>query len=117
MSGNHTFVVVAIDFGTTFSGYAFSFKSKPADIKTNQSWSKSLVSLKTPTVLLVDPDRKFGAFGYEAEEKYSELLEDREAEGWALFRRFKMQLYKNPVSCFNKALIKFVLPSYINISV
>jgi hypothetical protein len=98
MSGNTTFVVVAIDFGTTFSGYAFSFKSKPTDIKTNQNWSKSLVSLKTPTVLLVDPDRKFNAFGYEAEEKYTELLEDGESEGWALFRRFKMKLYNNPVS-------------------
>lgn len=91
-----TLLVVAIDFGTTFSGYAFSFKSKPTEVRTNQSWSKSLVSMKTPTVILVDKDRKFNAFGYEAEEKYTQLLEDGEAEGWALFRRFKMTLYKNP---------------------
>ncbi|XP_053400356.1 heat shock 70 kDa protein 12A-like isoform X2 [Mercenaria mercenaria] len=91
-----TILVVAIDFGTTYSGYAYSFKSKPTEIKTNQSWSKSLISLKTPTVILVDQDRKFHAFGYEAEEKYAQLLEDDEADGWALFRRFKMQLYKNP---------------------
>jgi len=62
-----------------------------------QSWAKTLVSLKTPTVLLLDPDRKFHAFGYEAEEKYSDLLTDEEADGWALFRRFKMALYHTEV--------------------
>lgn len=55
------------------------------------------MSLKTPTVLLLDPDRKFHSFGFEAEQKYSELLDDEESEGWTLFRRFKMSLYDNPV--------------------
>ncbi|XP_052792658.1 heat shock 70 kDa protein 12A-like [Mya arenaria] len=90
---DESLLVLAIDFGTTYSGYAFSFRSDPLRIQTNQSWSQKLVSLKTPTVLLVDEDRKFQAFGYEAEEKYAELLEDCEADGWALFRRFKMSLY------------------------
>ncbi|WAQ99241.1 HS12A-like protein [Mya arenaria] len=90
---DESLLVLAIDFGTTYSGYAFSFRSDPLRIQTNQSWSQKLVSLKTPTVLLVDEDRKFQAFGYEAEEKYAELLEDCEADGWALLRRFKMSLY------------------------
>lgn len=97
MSTSCRLLVVAIDFGTTYSGYAFSFKSDPMRVMTNQSWSKRLVSLKTPTVILLDTNRKFHSFGYEAEEKYAQLLEDGEADGWALFRRFKMQLYKNPV--------------------
>ncbi|KAL4229976.1 hypothetical protein ACF0H5_010365 [Mactra antiquata] len=89
-------VVVAIDFGTTYSGYAYSFKSDPTNIRTNHSWSKSLISLKTPTVILLDPDRKFHSFGYDAEEKYSQLLDDDEDADWSLFRRFKMKLYNNP---------------------
>lgn len=96
MASSSAKLVVAIDFGTTYSGYAYSFKSDPMAIKTNKSWSKSLVSMKTPTVILVNKDLKFDCFGYEAEEKYSQLLEDNEADDWALFRRFKMVLYKTP---------------------
>ena len=35
-------LVCAIDFGTTFSGYAFSFKSDPNNIKMNKNWGNSL---------------------------------------------------------------------------
>ena len=41
-------LVAAIDFGTTFSGYAFSFKSSPRKpdlhekIRTNKSWGAEL---------------------------------------------------------------------------
>ena len=36
---DHQFVMVAvIDFGTTFSGYAFSFKSTKTDIRMNKNW-------------------------------------------------------------------------------
>ena len=49
-------------------------------------------------MLLLDQDRKFDSFGFDAEEKYGDLLMDEEAEGWSLFRRFKMVLYDNPVS-------------------
>ena len=31
-------MVASIDFGTTFSGYAFSFKSNKNDIKMNKNW-------------------------------------------------------------------------------
>ena len=31
-------MVASIDFGTTFSGYAFSFKSSKTDIKMNKNW-------------------------------------------------------------------------------
>lgn len=64
-------LVAAIDFGTTFSGYAFSFKSTPGDIKMNKSWGENLgfQSYKTPTCVLVDPNGDFVAFGYDAEQK------------------------------------------------
>lgn len=31
-------IVAAMDFGTTFSGYAYSFRHSPLDIGTNPSW-------------------------------------------------------------------------------
>lgn len=97
-------LVAAIDFGTTYSGYAFSFRhdyeKDPSKISTNTTWiagHKNLFSLKTPTCVLLQPDQSFHSFGYEAEEKYSDLAVDEEHEDWYFFRRFKMQLYQNMV--------------------
>lgn len=90
-------LVAAFDFGTTFSGYAFSFQHDPLDIKYNPAWvagSEKLISLKTPTCVLLKPDKEFHSFGFEAENKYSELTEDDEHHGWYMFRRFKMMLYE-----------------------
>ena len=40
---NDGFVVVAaIDFGTTYSGYAFAFTSKPDDIRVNKNWGENI---------------------------------------------------------------------------
>ncbi|XP_063413069.1 heat shock 70 kDa protein 12B-like [Mytilus trossulus] len=95
-------LVAAIDFGTTFSGYAFSFKSwfetDPNKIVTNSTWvagQKNLISLKTPTCILLQPNKSFHSFGYEAEEKYAELALEEEHEDWYFFKRFKMSLFNN----------------------
>jgi len=97
-------LVAAIDFGTTYSGYAFSFKSdykdNPLKISTNQNWvagSRSLVSLKAPTVVLFNSKKEFIAFGYNAEDQYSELALDNEHHDYYYFRRFKMALHKSKV--------------------
>lgn len=94
-------LVAAIDFGTTFSGYAFSFRTDyendPMKISINQQWtagSRSLISLKAPTVVLLDKDKNFFAFGYDAEDKYSELALDEEHHDYYYFRRFKMLLHE-----------------------
>ncbi|XP_060571962.1 heat shock 70 kDa protein 12A-like [Ruditapes philippinarum] len=90
-------LVAAIDFGTTYSGYAFSFRDKPNDIHTNPNWvagSEKLMSLKCPSSVLLKPDKTFHSFGFEAENKYSDLAEDAKHHGWYLFRRFKMILYE-----------------------
>jgi hypothetical protein len=93
-------LVGAIDFGTTFSGWAFSFKhdydSDPTKAKTKhwQSRSGTLVTEKTPTCALVKPDGKtLKAFGYDAENEYRELLDKGEEENYFFFKRFKMELY------------------------
>ena len=35
-------LVAAIDFGTTFSGYAFSFKTDPENIICNKNWGQPM---------------------------------------------------------------------------
>ncbi|XP_071124900.1 heat shock 70 kDa protein 12B-like [Mytilus edulis] len=94
-------LVAAIDFGTTFSGYAFAFKGdfKEDPLKiSGYTWtlgSTAGLSLKTPTCVLFDHNGDFHSFGAEAEEKYTTLAEDEAHENWYFFRRFKMQLYRN----------------------
>ena len=92
-------VVCAIDFGTTFSGYAYSprveYQYDPLNI-TVPHWdapSSVQISYKTPTTLLLDKDKKFVAFGYKAENKYAELAEDENDQDYFYIRRFKMLLY------------------------
>ncbi|VDH95526.1 Hypothetical predicted protein [Mytilus galloprovincialis] len=87
-------LVVAIDIGTTYSGYAFSFghqyKSKPLNI-TSHSWPDG-PSYKTPTCVLLTSEKKFHSFGREAENKYISLAENEEHEDWYFVTRFKMLL-------------------------
>ncbi|KAK3602415.1 hypothetical protein CHS0354_027193 [Potamilus streckersoni] len=93
-------LVAAIDFGTTFSGYAFSFRSDflqdPLKIHANHwtTGSGSNVSQKTSTCVLFKPNKAFHSFGFEAEDKYSELALEEQHSDWYYFRRFKMVLYK-----------------------
>ncbi|XP_060065831.1 heat shock 70 kDa protein 12B-like [Ylistrum balloti] len=101
MTSRAPLLVAAIDFGTTFSGYAFSFRHDyerdPLKISCN-NWvagGRGLVSLKTPSTILLDSDRKFHSFGYEAENKYSELTEEDDHHDWLYFKRFKMLLHNN----------------------
>ncbi|XP_060602705.1 heat shock 70 kDa protein 12B-like [Ruditapes philippinarum] len=91
-------LVVAFDFGTTYSGYAFSFRDDPLRIQSNQGWiagSDQLISLKTPTCVLLNQRQEFDSFGFEAENKFADLAEDNKHHGWLLFRRFKMILHNN----------------------
>lgn len=97
--------VIALDFGTTYSGYAFSsrsdFEDNPLKIQNNQEWiasGTSLLSLKTPTSLLIQKDGNFVAFGYEAEDKFYTALENENHKDLMLFRRFKMKLYNKMVN-------------------
>ena len=100
------FMVVAIDFGTTFSGYAFQHTSdyNPDDPTRNiycpQAWNcgkKQLISMKTPTCLLLDRNKDIDSFGYEAEEKYANLCLDGDNQNFYYFRRFKMKLMNTEV--------------------
>ena len=56
-------------------------------------------SYKAPTSVLTSAAGEFVAFGYEAEQRYSEALEDDddERDDLALFRHFKMSLMETEV--------------------
>lgn len=102
-------VIAAIDFGTTYSGYAYAFcdklnKRNTSDENTmvlSNHWQSGsdarLVSNKTPTCLLLTPAGKFDSFGFPAEIKYNNLVNDDEHRGWRFFKRFKMVLLHEKV--------------------
>jgi hypothetical protein len=94
-------LVGAIDFGTTYSGWAFSFlhdfQTDPirASVKQWHSGSGILVTEKAPTCLLIKSDGKtLEAFGYDAENKYREFTDTGAHKEYYYFRRFKMALNK-----------------------
>ena len=94
-------VVVAIDFGTSSSGFAFSFNHKDGseDIYMNRAWGREqgYSTFKTPTCLLLNQQREFKKFGYEAAEKYAESEETEDRSSY-FFKHFKMMLFGSEVS-------------------
>ncbi|XP_053390086.1 heat shock 70 kDa protein 12B-like [Mercenaria mercenaria] len=94
--GDATLCMVAFDFGTTYSGYAYSFCSEPLKVHTNrwQAGDKT-ISYKTPTCVLLNKEEEFHSFGYDAENHFASLAEDDSHQGWLLFRHFKMSLHTN----------------------
>ena len=99
---NH--VLVAIDFGTAFSGYAFCFVRDPGNIHVMRRWEggdPGINNQKTPSCLLLDPNGSFHSFGYAARDYFHDL-ESQEAKKWMYFDKFKMTLYNNLVSGLQK---------------
>ncbi|XP_045205238.2 heat shock 70 kDa protein 12A-like isoform X2 [Mercenaria mercenaria] len=95
-------VVAAMDFGTTYSGYAYSliheYENDPTKVFAHTKWvagSQQLISLKTPSILLLNPDKTFKSFGYEAENDYGDLAAEGKHKDYYYFRRFKMLLYNS----------------------
>ena len=106
------FVVVAIDFGTTYSGYAFSFTRDPDAIHMMRKWEggdPGVINQKTPTTLLLDPNGKFHSFGFSARDFFHDL-DVQEAKKWMYFEKFKMTLHYSAVS-------KYMIYIYIHIHV
>ena len=104
--------VASIDFGTTYSGYAFSSEEEwerdTLKIHTNVWKSGRKTSAKTPTTLLLGPKRKFRAFGYDAEDEYSES--EGNFASYYYFHCFKMILRGNDVrvrfcNCFHSLFL------------
>jgi hypothetical protein len=95
-------VVVAVDLGTTHSGYAFSFSRDPASVYVMSRWAgqePGLLNHKTLSALLLTPDGRFHSFGLAARNHYHNLL-PIEARLWLYFERFKMTLHHCKVGLF-----------------
>ncbi|XP_035679344.1 heat shock 70 kDa protein 12A-like [Branchiostoma floridae] len=96
-------LVAGIDFGTTFSGYGFSFcdgtnnENSDAPIFLNKNWGQNLgcQSYKTPTSVLLGPNKEFIAFGFQAVEKYATLTENETDKSHYFFEHFKMSLHSD----------------------
>ncbi|KAK3600060.1 hypothetical protein CHS0354_014075 [Potamilus streckersoni] len=85
-------VSVALDFGTTYSGYAFSFRHDKENIITSRWTGKDYTSIKAPTSILFTAEKKFDSFGFEAEDNYAELSKNGTHKDWYLFKNFKLVL-------------------------
>lgn len=106
MSRSDKVLVAAIDIGTTHSGWAFSlkddYKADPLRI-TSFNWLAdfgALMRVKTSTCILFDKKQQFDSFGYEAEDKYSELAEEEEHQEWYFIKNFKTTLFNTKVRIF-----------------
>lgn len=91
---------IAIDFGTSGCAISLGFSEPdPSKILVYSSWNELSqgTSLKCPSILLVNPSKKFEKFGEEAFKAYNKLSKE-DAKKYFYFYRFKMKLYRNPVS-------------------
>ncbi|CAG2190461.1 unnamed protein product [Mytilus edulis] len=67
-------------------------------IHANQAWNsggRALLSLKTPTCLLLNDKKQLIAFGYDAENQYADIVMDEKQDEYFYFHRFKMNLHNN----------------------
>ncbi|XP_078322009.1 heat shock 70 kDa protein 12B-like isoform X2 [Crassostrea virginica] len=109
-------VVVAVDIGSAFSGYAYQYRTDHQKEANNNIlcplWieKNNKVSGKTASSLLLNPDGSFNSFGFNAESVYSKMFRDhvngkfrndkfpnKSPSDWFLFRNFKMKLYEKEV--------------------
>ncbi len=96
--------VVAIDFGTTYSGYAYAFTSDPTRIQIMGhrlcGHRKEGHGLQQPTVLLLTNEGHFHSFGHEAQQYYLDM-DEYDASNWLYFEKFKMELHSRKVTSNN----------------
>lgn len=88
--------IVAIDFGTAYSGYAYSMTSREQEsdpILKHWGENVGLDTPKTPTCILFDEKKKFISFGYEAKDAYLRL-DSEDSKKKFFFDCFKMSLYE-----------------------
>lgn len=92
-------VVVAIDFGTTFSGYAYSFTKDPEAVhvmRKCEGGDPGVINMKTLTTLLLTPEGEFHSFGFTARDFYHDM-KFTEAQKWLYFDKYKLALQDDKV--------------------
>lgn len=117
------FAVAAMAFGSTNSGYAYSWRLDWTRVRTVSHSIWPFISKKVQTSLLLYPDQKFCSFGFDAESEYIRLSADSDSDSedddkpkpkkcnrYYYFHRFS--LTKN-VSIFRKILQCFLVFVFI----
>ncbi|XP_030581645.1 heat shock 70 kDa protein 12A-like [Archocentrus centrarchus] len=92
--------IIAIDFGTAYSGYAYSMTPRQAEIDPYlKVWGEEVgqKTPKTPTCILFDEHEEFFKFGYEAQFVYFKMRGDEAREKF-FFECFKMSLYGKKIN-------------------
>lgn len=104
-----TVAVVAIDFGTTYSGYAYAFTQDSTSTVHMMEIPRYLGrGSQQPTALLLTEEGDFHSFGYEAQEYYHDMDED-DSKNWFYFEKFKMELHSREVSFINIPLLSLMI--------
>lgn len=94
--------IIAIDFGTAYSGYAYTLAAKEKQTDTFlKKWGKEhgFDTPKTPTCILLNEHGEFLKFGYDAKTMYISLRGE-EAKTNYFFQNFKMGLYNTVRAMF-----------------
>uniref|UniRef100_A0A3B5QTR4 Heat shock 70 kDa protein 12A-like n=1 Tax=Xiphophorus maculatus TaxID=8083 RepID=A0A3B5QTR4_XIPMA len=92
--------IISIDFGTTYSGYAFSLTSREEEVNPHvKFWGEEvgLETPKTPTCILFDEHQQFVSFGYEVKQTYLRNS-GKQSRAKFFFDCFKMSLYGKKVT-------------------
>ncbi|XP_035984697.1 uncharacterized protein LOC118558293 [Fundulus heteroclitus] len=111
VKGEADSLIMAIDFGSAYSGYAFNLKPREEGGETQlKTWGKEvgLDSPKTPTCILFDKYKRFLKFGYEAKTAYSNMRGE-EAKKYYFFEDFKRKIL-NAVSNIKDLQPELLLP-------
>lgn len=96
-------IVAAIDFGTTYSGYAYAFTEEPDNIhlmRRTDSNQPGVNNYKVPCILLLNENGEFDSFGNEARERYYDMEEEK-ARNCLYLEKFKLALHFTEVLYFS----------------
>uniref|UniRef100_A0A8C4SRR8 Heat shock 70 kDa protein 12A n=1 Tax=Erpetoichthys calabaricus TaxID=27687 RepID=A0A8C4SRR8_ERPCA len=105
---NMALLVIAVDFGTAYSGYCFSVKGKQENIRSvfwGMEYGFRLP--KTPTCILFDENKKFMKFGFDAVMTYTKM-NSIEANKFYFIENFKMELYNKVRFYINLKFLIFI---------
>ncbi|CAB4491810.1 unnamed protein product [Rhizophagus irregularis] len=80
-------VVIGIDFGTTYSGFAYAHKKNPSDITVHIDWQEYTGRFKTPTALSYDVEyQNVQSWGFPALSKRPKRKKESERKPVELFK-------------------------------
>ncbi len=85
-------VIVAIDFGTSRSGFAYAFTADRKIIAPSDWPGQAIGYPKTANELVYGPDRRLVAWGHPAARQLAELRRRQQAQGYHLFRELRNKL-------------------------